>query len=92
MEYQIDHNKKEHRFETKKDGYLALVEYQLLDNQLMNIYHTEVPDPIGGQGVGSAIVKEALEYARRNKYRVLPTCPFAQAYLLKHPEYQDLLN
>lgn len=92
MEYNVTHNQKKHRFETNKDGYLALVEYQLLDRQIINIYHTEVPRPIEGQGVGSAIMKEVLDFARLNRYRVLPTCPFAQSYLHKHPGYGDVLS
>ena len=91
MKFEVTHKEGEHRFEAWKDGYLALVEYQILDRELMNIYHTEVPGPIEGQGVGSALMKEALEYARQNNYRVLPTCPFAQTYLRKHPDYKDML-
>lgn len=92
MKYSVTHNEGEHRFEAKKNGYLALVEYHLLDKEVMNIYHTDVPEPIEGKGIGSAMMKEALDFARRNHYRILPTCPFAQAYLLKHPDYGDILS
>lgn len=91
MEYHIKHNKREHRFEVSNSGYLAFVEYQLLDNQIMNIYHTVVPEAIESKGIGSSIMKEALDFARRNHYQVLPTCAFAQAYLIKHPDYRDIL-
>lgn len=91
MEYLVKHNNGKHRFETNQEGNLAFVEYQILDNEIMNIYHTEVPEPIEGKGVGSAIMKEALDFARRNNYQVLPTCAFAQSYLMKHPDYRDVL-
>lgn len=91
MEYHVNHNKKEHRFESSYDGIVAFVEYQLLDNEIMNIYHTEVPKPIEGMGIGSAIMKESLDFARRNHYHVLPTCTFAQIYLMRHPGYRNIL-
>lgn len=92
MEYNVVHNEGMHRFETQKDGGRALVEYQVLDKEVMNIYHTEVPKSMEGHGVGSAMMKEALSFARKNRYKVLPTCPFAQAYLSKHPGFQDILT
>lgn len=92
MEYEVMHNEKERRFEMTDHGDLALVEYQLLGDGIMNIYHTEVPESIEGKGVGSAMMKEALEFARRNHYRVVPTCAFAQSYLQKHPDYMDVLK
>ncbi len=92
MAYKVIHNNKEHRFEAKVKGYRALVEYQLLGCEIMNIYHTEVPEPIGEQGIGSAIMKEAFEFARRNHYQILPTCPFAQSYLEKHADYRNVLG
>lgn len=82
----IIHNKQEHRFELTKNGHLALVAYQLSDKETMDIYHTEVPEAIEGQGIGSSLIKAALDYARRHHYRIIPTCPFAKAYLLSHPD------
>lgn len=91
MEYTVTHNKGEHRFESGREGHRALVEYEL-DHGVMDIYHTWVPEPIEGQGVGSAIMKEVLDYARDHHYRVVPSCAFAQLYLAKHREYLDLLQ
>jgi uncharacterized protein len=48
--------------------------------------HTEVPISQRGKGVGEQIVKFALEYARQNQLRVIPSCKFVQAYLKRHPE------
>ena len=91
MEYEVKHNEGKHRFETSRNGHVASVDYQMLDRELMNIYHTEVPKPIEGSGVGAALMKEALAFARKNHYRVLPTCSFAQIYVGMHPNYKDML-
>ncbi|MDE7374626.1 MAG: N-acetyltransferase [Odoribacter sp.] len=91
MEYEVTHNEGEHRFEASENGHIALVEYQILDRHLMNIYHTEVPKPVESSGLGSALMKEVLSFARKNHYRVLPTCAFAQVYVGMHPNHQDML-
>lgn len=91
MKYEVKHNEGKHRFETSKNGHIALVEYQMLDRGLMNIYHTEVPEPMEGCGAGAALMKEALAYAREKHYRVLPTCSFARIYVGTHPNCQDML-
>ena len=45
-----------------------------------------------GMGVGSALMKYALDYARDHHYSVIPNCAFAQAFLLRHTNYRDLIS
>lgn len=92
MEHKITHNEEKHRFEANQDGHPASIEYQLLGKEVMNIYQSTVPEPAGTGNLGPAMMKEALDFARRNHYKVLATCPFAQAYLRKHPDYRDILS
>ncbi|HEY5930044.1 MAG TPA: N-acetyltransferase [Burkholderiales bacterium] len=33
-----------------------------------------------------------MDYAREQKLVVLALCPYAKAYIGRHPEYQDLLD
>lgn len=91
MEYEVKHDCRNHRFELVEQGQSAFVEYELKDG-IMDIAHTIVPDSIEGQGVGSALMKEALEYAHENHYAVVPSCAFALLYLKRHPEYRELLH
>ena len=58
---------------------------------LIAFIHTEVGDAFEGQGVGSTLVREALEDARRRELEVLPFCPFVNSYIQKHPEHVDLV-
>ncbi len=50
-----------------------------------------MPKELGGKGVGSKLVKGALEQVRRDGLKVVPDCPFVNAYIEKHPEQADLL-
>ncbi len=54
--------------------------------------HTEVPESLSGRGVGTALVKTALDHARSLGVNVIPRCPFVAAYLRRHPAEQDLVT
>ena len=86
----IIHNQSANRFETTIDGQTGYISYQDRDGKL--VYdHTIVPQQLGGQGVGSTLVKHALDYAREHDKKVVPQCSFVASYISKHPEYQDLI-
>jgi uncharacterized protein len=53
--------------------------------------HTEVDDAFEGQGVGSALVRGALDDVRSADLRVVVECPFVKSYIERHPEYGDLV-
>lgn len=86
----ITHNQAAKRFETTIDGQTGYISYQQRGASL--IYdHTIVPQSLGGKGVGSALVKHALNYAREQDKKVVPQCSFVASYIDNHPAYQDLL-
>jgi len=68
------------------DHHIAYIEYQLKDNML-TLVHTEVPEALRGQGVGSAIISKALEYAQTHQLKIKPECSFVIAYIQRHPEW-----
>lgn len=61
----IVHNPQTRRFELKKDGYTAFLSYSVHNSHTLAYEHTIVPPEIGGQGIGTALVKYALDYARQ---------------------------
>jgi GCN5-related N-acetyl-transferase len=56
----------------------------------MAFVHTEVEDVVEGHGVGSMVIREALEDARRRDFEVLPFCPFVNSFIAEHRECVDL--
>lgn len=54
--------------------------------------HTEVPSEFSGQGVGSALVRTALQDARAAGVTVKPVCPFIAAYIKRHQEEVNLVH
>ena len=87
----ITNNRAQNRFELTVDGHLAAAYYRL-DGAVVTFVHTEVPPELGGKGVGSKLVKGALDQVRAEGRKVIAQCPFVKAYIGKHPEYQDLLE
>lgn len=56
------------------------------------IKHTEVSLAVEGKGVGGALMRHILDSVRAQHKTVIPICPFAAAFIRRHPEYQDLLK
>jgi len=54
--------------------------------------HTVVDDAFGGRGLGSTLVREALDATREQGKRIVPVCPFVVAYLKKHDDWADLVD
>jgi predicted GNAT family acetyltransferase len=86
----VVNNKAQHRYELTVEGHLAATYYKISDG-VITFIHTEVPPELGGKGVGSALVKGALDQVRADGLKVIPQCPFVKAYIGKHAEYADLL-
>jgi len=67
-------------YETRDDGGIVFV-------------HTEVDPALQERGLGSILVKGALDRLREaTDVRVGATCPFVRRYLAEHPEYADLTS
>jgi len=90
-ELHVTNNTAEHRFEVALDGEVAFAEYRLVDHGII-LPHTVVPPAFEGKGVGSALAKAALGYARERELKVIPLCPFMAAYVQKHPEWHDIVH
>jgi predicted GNAT family acetyltransferase len=88
---EVRNNTELHRFELDVDGHLAVAYYRPSPG-VITFSHTEVPPALGGRGVGSTLIKGALELVRAQGLKVVSKCPFVSAYLGKHPEYNDLIQ
>lgn len=83
--YTVIHNPVENRFLVELDGHIAELDYQL-DGETIIFTHTGVPAALEGRGIGSALVKQGLAYARENRFKVVPLCSFVAKYMERHPE------
>ncbi len=79
------------RFETTIGGHTAFTEYRMLATGVL-FPHTEVPPALEGKGVGSALAREALDWARAQGLKVMPVCTFIAGWIKRHPEAHDLVH
>jgi len=88
---QVSNNEQAKRYEARLPGGLAFAEYRAVGDALL-FSHTEVPEEMEGQGVGSTLVRFALDDARERGLKVIPMCPFVAAFIRRHREYTDLVH
>jgi len=87
----IVNNKAQHRYELAVDGHIAATYYEVEGN-IITFIHTEVPPELGGKGIGSKLIRGALDQVRADGSKVIPQCPFVKAFIEKNADYQDLLK
>lgn len=71
---------------------LGEMTYSRAGDSLIIIDHTEVSDKLRGLGAGKKLVLAAVDYARQQKIKILPLCPFAKATFDRTPEIHDVLS
>ena len=85
----VSDNPAMHRFEMTSGDAVAFVEYQRVGDQII-LTHTEVPEAMSGQGVGSKLVAGVLDKIRSEGAKVVAQCEFVAAFMERHPGYQSL--
>ena len=88
---EVVNNRAQRRYELAVDGHIAATYYELAGD-VITIVHTEVPPELGGKGIGSKLIKGALDQVRADGLKAIAQCPFVKAYIEKHPEYADLVK
>jgi len=88
----VQHDPAQHRFFVRlPDGSDAILAYEPIGGDVLDLQHTIVPTASQGQGVGESLVRAAVTHARRERQRIVPTCHFVQAWLERHPEERELI-
>ena len=82
----VQHDSEHSRFFVPLPDGDAELFYAPFSEDVLDLQHTEVPPSGQGRGIGSALVRAALAYAREHDMRVMATCPYVRAWLRKHPE------
>lgn len=87
----ITDNAQDGRFEAAVDG-------QVIGRQPYRRYHahivlmaTEVDEQWRDRGVSSAMIGGVLALIRAAGHTVIPRCKITADYILRHPEYRDLV-
>ena len=88
MSLQVQNDEKTRKFHALIDGREAVIEYTRAGD-VYNLLHTFVPEEERGRGVAEELVRGTLEQIKAQGAKFIPTCPYIQAFVKKHPEYQE---
>jgi len=86
----VTDNTERRRFELVENGLTAFADYRLHSGVLV-LPHVEAPLPLRGTGAAGRLMAGLLDQARARGLKVMPTCPYAAAYIRRHPQYGDLV-
>ncbi|MFI7588042.1 GNAT family N-acetyltransferase [Spongisporangium articulatum] len=87
----VRENPAENRFEITVDGALAGFTAYELRGETYALMHTEIGEEFGGQGLGSTLIRSTLDDLRGRGKQVLPYCPFVRKFMVKNPDYAELV-
>jgi uncharacterized protein len=88
MSLEVHNDEAAGKFYVTVDGHEAVIEYAKTGD-VYNLQHTFVPEELRGHGVADQLVQGALEEIRRQGARFMPTCPYIQSFLKRHPQYRE---
>ncbi len=83
--YIVAHNAAQNRFEVNLDSHIAVLDY-FITQDTITFTHTGVPSELEGRGIGGALAKSGLAYARENNLKVESLCWFVDKYMQRHPD------
>ncbi len=86
----VSNDTSRHQFEIFTELGTSVLTYAW-KGDVLDLVHTEVPPALEGKGFGKALAEAALSYARAERKKVMPSCPFVKHYVESHPEYASLI-
>jgi predicted GNAT family acetyltransferase len=90
MDGNVIENREAHRFEMAIGDAVAAACYRLEDGEVV-LTHTEVPQQLSGQGIGSKLAAGVFRLLRDSGRKAVVRCPFIASWVSRHPEVEDLV-
>ena len=90
MDIEVKHDKKNKRFVAEIEGYEAYLSYNVFDD-IIDLTYAYTPPEIRGKGIAKIVVEYALNYAKANNLKVIPTCSYVKAIVERNDTYKNLL-
>lgn len=92
MQINLEDTQSGGRYSAELAGHFGEMTYSRAGPHLIVIDHTQVDDALRGKGVGHALAEHAVYAARKGGWKIIPLCPFFQAQVARHPDWQDVVQ
>lgn len=90
MKEKVIHEQENERFVIYIYDKEAFVEYNTTED-VLNLYHTYTEPELRGKGLAAQVVRAAIEFAKENNLKVVPTCSYVQGFIKRNDEYKELV-
>ncbi|MFB3056602.1 MAG: GNAT family N-acetyltransferase [Ignavibacteriaceae bacterium] len=90
MDIEVKHDKENNRFVADVEGHKAYLSYNIINDKI-DFSSTYTPPEYRGKGIAKIVVEYAFNYAKENKFKVIPTCSYVRAFVEREDNYKDLL-
>ncbi|MBA8795680.1 hypothetical protein FHX74_003316 [Friedmanniella endophytica] len=82
------------RYLATEDGQqLGLIDFTLSDDRdKIVILHTETVPAARGRGIADQLTRFAVDDIREQGFKIVPVCPFTEAWFDSHPDETDILG
>jgi predicted GNAT family acetyltransferase len=89
LDIEIDQN--EQKFYVLISDQECFLNYRTISDNIVEYYRTFVPLSLRNKGIAAKLVKFALNHARENNQKIIPSCPYIASYVDHHPQWQSII-
>jgi uncharacterized protein len=58
---------------------------------VLDVQHTYTPPALRGRDIAADLTAAVFAYARAERLKIIPTCPYTRAWVARHPEVRALV-
>lgn len=91
MAFEVKHDATHHQFVASVKGGDATIKYRKSPGTL-DLYSTHVPEEARGMKVAESLLSAALQMAREENLKVIPSCSYVEIWFRRHPDQNELLK
>jgi predicted GNAT family acetyltransferase len=91
MKIDVQHDESSRKYYAVIDGKESILQYSPQGQGTLNFWRTYVPPELRGRGIADEIVRQALEDALQQGYKIIPSCWFVRVYMERHSRYQEMM-
>ena len=77
------------RFELSEQGALAFADYRVQDGRMI-VPHVEAAHSLRGTGAAGRLMEGVVDAARQRGLKVVPLCSYADAWMRRHRDADDV--